>query len=112
MIKDVVKLEALPASPPAGTHTPPHPHQAGPVEPAPEPINRDTLEHTVARVQESIGHLNSSLKIEIDPENNSVVVKVLNDQSGEVIRQIPAEELVEIAKRLDASQALLFTTRT
>jgi flagellar protein FlaG len=80
--------------------------------PSPEPMSLKTLQSTVAKVQESLGKLDSSLKIEVDADSHQVVVKVLNDQSGEIIRQIPAEEMIEIAKRLDASQALLLTKRT
>lgn len=110
MIEDVVTRETHPASPSGGQQANSRTHQAS-HEPQP-PVDRKTLESTVARVQESIEQFNSSLKIEIDPDVKRVVVKVLNDQSGEVIRQIPAEEMLEIAKRLDASQALLFTKRT
>lgn len=112
MIEDVVTREAHPVLPSGGQQTTPHAPQTNHVDSEPQPVDRKTLESTVARVQESIGQFNSSLKIEIDPDVNRVVVKVLNNQSGEVIRQIPAEEMLEIAKRLDASQALLFTKRT
>jgi flagellar protein FlaG len=38
---------------------------------------------------------------------NKVVIKILNGESGEVIRQIPAQELVDLAKHLDDSKGLL-----
>jgi flagellar protein FlaG len=59
-----------------------------------------------------LGHVDSSLKIEIDPDTDRVVVKVLNDQNGEIIRQIPSQEMVELAKRLDAMQGIFLTKRT
>jgi flagellar protein FlaG len=75
-------------------------------------VDRKAIEDTVAKIRESIGPANSSLKIEIDPDTDRVVVKVLDDQSGEVIRQIPSQEMVEIAKRLDAMQGIFVTKRT
>jgi|SoiMethySBSTD1v2_1073268.scaffolds.fasta_scaffold00030_98 flagellar protein FlaG len=111
MIEDVVTREALPAPHSVGPATP-HGPQPSHADPTSQPVNRETLESTVARVQQSVEQFNSSLKIEIDPDSKQVIVKILNDQSGEVIRQIPAEEMVEIARRLDASQALLITKRT
>lgn len=112
MIEDVVRREALPVSSPVGPAGTPHTQQAGPADPTSQPVKQETLENTVARVQQSVEQFNSSLKIEIDHDSKQVIVKVLNDESGEIIRQIPAEEMVEIARRLDASQALLFTKRT
>jgi flagellar protein FlaG len=52
------------------------------------------------------------LKIEIDGDTDRIVVKVLDDKSGEVIRQIPSQEMIEIAKRLDAMQGIFVTKRT
>ncbi|WP_447977032.1 flagellar protein FlaG [Candidatus Nitrospira bockiana] len=85
---------------------------AAPVVPAPTAEERVRLEDAVAKVRDAFEHLESELKIEIDPDVHRVVVKVLNERTGELIRQIPAEELLEIAKRVEASQALLLTKRT
>jgi flagellar protein FlaG len=76
------------------------------------PVDRKAIEQAIKKVQESLGHVDSSLKIEIDPDTDRVVVKVLNDQNGEIIRQIPSQEMVELAKRLDAMQGIFLTKRT
>lgn len=76
------------------------------------PADRKTIEDTVAKIREAIGPANSSLKIEIDPDTDGVIVKVLDDRSGEIIRQIPSQEMIEIAKRLDAMQGIFVTKRT
>jgi flagellar protein FlaG len=112
MIEDVVQRDAIRAGVPEIAQAIPRQTSSKEEAPSPEPLSLKTLQNTVAKVQESLGKLDSSLKIEIDADSHQVVVKVLNDQSGEVIRQIPAEEMIEIAKRLDASQALLLTKRT
>lgn len=36
-----------------------------------------------------------------------MVVKVMNGESGEVIRQIPQQEIIELAKRLESPTGLL-----
>lgn len=38
---------------------------------------------------------NSQLKIEVAPDKSSYVYKFLNPETGEVVRQFPAEEVVE-----------------
>ena len=70
------------------------------------------IEDSITKIRESIGPANSSLKIEIDADTDRIVVKILDDQSGELIRQIPSQEMVEIAKRLDAMQGVFVTKRT
>jgi flagellar protein FlaG len=76
------------------------------------PVDRRSLEHAVGKVRDAFQHVDSNLKIEIDPDLHQVVVKIMNAQTGEVIRQIPAQEMLDIAKRLDGVQGLLFTKRT
>ena len=75
-------------------------------------VDRKAIEQTIAKIREAIGPANASLKIEIDPDSDRVIVKVLDDQSGELIRQIPSQEMVEIAKRLDTMQGIFITKRT
>jgi flagellar protein FlaG len=80
--------------------------------PESSPADRKAVEDSIAKIRESIGPANSSLKIEIDGDTDRIVVKVLDDKSGEVIRQIPSQEMIEIAKRLDAMQGIFVTKRT
>lgn len=88
--------------------------QATRTDPTTEPsaADRKAIEDTITKIRESIGPANSSLKIQIDPDIDRIVVKIVDDQSGEVIRQIPSQEMVEIAKRLDAMQGIFITKRT
>jgi flagellar protein FlaG len=88
------------------------PTEKSPVSPVPGGVDRKDLEYAVAKVQETFKNVDSRLKIEIDPDLHRVVVKILNGDSGEIIRQIPAEEMLEIAKRLEQVQGILFTKRT
>ena len=63
-----------------------------------------------ARINEALRGTTSRLEFEIDPDLNTmnkVVIKILNGESGEVIRQIPAQELLDLAKHLDDSKGLL-----
>jgi flagellar protein FlaG len=39
------------------------------------------------------------------------VIKILNGESGEIIRQIPAQELLDLAKHLDEPKGLLVKER-
>jgi flagellar protein FlaG len=74
------------------------------------PPTKDQVAQAAARINEALRGTTSRLEFEIDPDLNTmnkVVIKVLNGESGEVIRQIPAQELVDLAKHLDDSKGLL-----
>lgn len=47
------------------------------------------------------------LKFSIDTDSKQVVVKVLNGQTGELIRQIPSAEALKLAKAMDTLQGLI-----
>lgn len=47
------------------------------------------------------------LQFSIDSETNSTVVRVIDSETKELIRQIPSEELLAISRRLEAATGLL-----
>ena len=52
-----------------------------------------------------------NLNFSIDDSSGQVVVKVIDGDSGEVVRQIPSEEVLKLAARLDDVRSVLFETR-
>jgi flagellar protein FlaG len=77
-------------------------------EPAP---TKEKLEQAAARVKDVLRGTTSRLEIEIDSDSNKAVIRILNGESGEVIRQIPAQELLDLAKHLDEPKGLLVRER-
>ena len=47
------------------------------------------------------------LKFSIDTDTKQVVVKVMNNDTGEMIRQIPTEEALKLSKAMDTLQGLI-----
>lgn len=72
------------------------------------PTDRVALEQAVSKVKEVFQQSGSQLQIEVDPDLERVIVKILNEDSGEVIRQIPPKEVIDLAKNLPGSKGLLF----
>lgn len=67
-----------------------------------------------ARLKDATHRLNQFMKItsinlhfSVDSDNSQIVVKVLNKQTGEVIRQIPSEEALKLSKAMDTLQGLI-----
>ncbi|CUS31519.1 putative Flagellar protein FlaG [Candidatus Nitrospira nitrificans] len=68
---------------------------------------RSRIEEAATRVNEVLSLANPQLRIRVDDETERVVVKVVEQESGEVIRQIPPEELLELEKYLSSPKGLL-----
>jgi flagellar protein FlaG len=62
--------------------------------------SRAQLDQAVGQIRDALKQADSHLQIEIDPELQRVIVKVVNGDTDEVIRQIPPKALLDLAKNL------------
>lgn len=81
--------------------------QAAPSNEAP----RAQLVEAVSKLNEYIKNSQNNLSFTIDQATDLVVVKVIDAETKEVIRQMPSEEAVELARRLEESSAALLQTQ-
>ncbi|AUM00390.1 MAG TPA: flagellar protein FlaG [Pseudothauera hydrothermalis] len=65
------------------------------------------LEEAVKRIREFVQPINDSIQFSLDDDTGRTIVKVIDLQTQEVLRQIPSEEVLNIAKALDRLQGLL-----
>lgn len=70
--------------------------------------NSDQLKESVSKINKTIQTLARDLQFTVDEDTQMNVVKVVDTQTKDVIRQIPSEEVLAIAKALDKLQGLLF----
>ncbi len=75
--------------------------------PAKAPPSSEQLTQAVKQIQDVIKQTANSLQFSIDEDIGVTVVKVIDTESKKVIRQIPSEEVLDIAKALDKLQGLL-----
>jgi flagellar protein FlaG len=85
------------------------PAQAQPVSEKTSPsrseqnASRETLQKAVDQANRKLQTLSSNeLQFSIDKETGIQVVKLTDKQTGEVIRQIPSEEMLKIAKSIES----------
>lgn len=69
--------------------------------------NRDQLDETVKAVNDFVNAINKSLEFSIDDDTGITVVKVVDVETKEIIKQFPSEEVLSIAKALDGIKGLL-----
>lgn len=81
--------------------------QPAPVSPVPPTPAMAEVQKAVNRAQEVLGRTTSALKFAVDGDTGTVVVKVVDTETDQVIRQIPSEEMLTIARNMERLQGLL-----
>lgn len=61
----------------------------------------DQVKQAVQEINKSMNSQSRGLEFTVDDESKQTVVKVIDQKNGEVIRQIPSEEAITIAKSLE-----------
>lgn len=64
-------------------------------------------EQAAQAMQDFVAPFNDALKFSIDKDTGTVVVKVIDSTNDKVIKQIPSEEAIALAKALDKIKGLL-----
>ena len=81
------------------------------VRPAEPPPSRATVQAAVDHVNAALVASNRSIEFTVDQDTRAVIVRVIDKQDGSVLRQVPSQEMVAIAKALDQLQGLLLRNR-
>lgn len=69
----------------------------------------EQVNQAVQNINKSLQSLHQDLEFSVDSDSKRTVVKVVDQKTKEVIRQIPSKETLEIAKALDTVKGLLIT---
>ena len=67
---------------------------------APAP-SMDQVKQAVQDINKSMQSLKQGLEFSIDADSKQTIIKVIDPETKEVIRQMPSQEALEIAKALD-----------
>lgn len=68
----------------------------------------DELHQAVRNLNSRLTAWSTNLRFEIDDETSRVVVQVVDIESGDVVRQIPSEEVLHMSKMLGKLHDLSF----
>lgn len=80
--------------------------KSSPPEPA-LPVTPEDLDRAIRELNDYVQSLKRTINFEIDESSGRAIVRVLDQQTGELIRQIPSEEALAIARHLDAVQGVI-----
>lgn len=67
----------------------------------------EQAQEAVKNINQTMQALSQDLEFSIDKESDRMIVKVVDQKTQEVIRQMPTQEALDIAKALDKVQGLL-----
>jgi flagellar protein FlaG len=115
---DIRSIGNLPQPAPSVAERPAHGAEAAaPAKPAAAPVELATavpqpgtipnlaqLAQAVKSINKTLQEQAQGLEFTVDSDSNRTIVKVVDEQTKEVLRQIPSEEVLQIAKALDLAQ--------
>lgn len=119
-ILSAVKPRTADAGATSGAAGAPSAVQAQPAQPRAEaqavqtqtaPQEAESLEQTLQGAQEAAEAAGANLQFTIDKDSGKTIVKVVDSQTSEVIRQIPSEELLALARSMSKTEGLLISQK-
>jgi len=72
---------------------------------------REVVAKAAAQLQEFVSSMGRNLNFSIDETTGYNIVRVVNPQTGELIRQLPSEELLKIARDFERLNNVLVSQR-
>lgn len=73
-------------------------------------LTRKDVEDMVEALDDFANSVQTRLNFTIDDDTEDVVVKIMDKETDEVIKQFPAEELLELREKMQDLSGLLFST--
>jgi flagellar protein FlaG len=80
------------------------------VEEASRPT-REAVDLAAHRIEQFVQSVGRSMSFSVDASSGHSILRVVDPNSGEVIRQLPAEETIRVAKAVEYMQSMLVNQR-
>lgn len=68
----------------------------------------EVAQEVASGLNELVQDLHRELQFSVDHESGDTVIKVIDRETDEVVRQIPSEEVVRLRKRLEEASGVIF----
>ena len=101
---------ATPAPLPGAVDSPrpvPAPPSTQTMEPKQAPPGAEAAQQAARRINEFLKSSSAAVEFVVDGQSNRVVVRVVDSATGQLIRQMPSEEMLAISHALDRVTGLL-----
>ncbi len=74
-------------------------------------VDDAVVQNAVNSINREADRLNAKLSLSIDPDLNRVLIRFKDPQSGEIVRQIPVDAVLEMLKRLNELKGTMFDSQ-
>ncbi|HEB55741.1 MAG TPA: flagellar protein FlaG [Gammaproteobacteria bacterium] len=91
-LKNVEPVQVVSPLPESGKELPPSGYNL--------PPSKDSIEEAVKEINKFVESTQSELQFSLDEDSGKTVIKVLDSSTRELIRQIPSEEALRLARQL------------
>jgi flagellar protein FlaG len=71
-------------------------------------VSKETVERTVQALKNYIESNKRSLNISVHEQTGTIMVKVISEKDGKVIREIPPEKFLDLAAKIEELAGSLF----
>ena len=79
-----------------------------PAHPQPDAV---TLEDAIKAANAAVKSLSNSMEFMVDLQSGRTIVRIVDTETRQLIRQLPSEEMLAISRVLDRLQGLLITSQ-
>jgi len=69
----------------------------------------DSIKEAVTAINDFMGQFQRSLSFSVDDKAGKTVIRVMDEASGDLIRQIPSEDFIKLTQQIAQMQSLLFS---
>ena len=85
----------------------PKPAEAVQVQAEPH-VSREAIEAAIREANQALEESATSIRFSTDPDTNGIVVRVTDEATGKIVRQIPTQEQLIITARMRELVGVLF----
>ena len=73
-------------------------------------ISSEQLEKVAQKLQDFVGEMNKGLEFSVDKDSGRDVIKVIDKKSGDLIKQYPTEEVLDLVAKLSEATGNFINT--
>ncbi len=77
-----------------------------------EALSTENVEKALETTNAALQSANNSLRFQMDKSLKHPIVSVVDENSGEVLRQFPSEEMVRVSRNIDSLRGVIFDQRS
>ena len=83
--------------------------QAADVKPGVDQPSASQLKQSLEDINKALAGFSISVQFQVDPDYKDLIVRIVDQDSGKLIRQMPTEDVVRMSKAMDNLKGLLFS---